>query len=422
MEIVAPPAHTARAWLAALLGLTVAACGSDPAGTEDTGANTDPQTSAPSTSAGPTTDSGDTTGPTTPTTSTTTDTTDGTAGLPTTTGDTTTGDTTIGDTTEGASSTGAESSTGEPLCVLVDSGPVVAEADGQVIENLHIVSAEGFAISVKGFKNVTIRNVWIEHSGGAGIGIGGGADDARIENVLIENTGAPEKGQNPSSGMNNIECYAAQRLTIAGARLVRGSSGVYLLECPDAKLGFLEGHDFRGPFPRGQLVQFNKSSGGILEDFSVINPQDTSWPEDNVNVYQSLDIEIRRGMIDGNNSPSGVGVIFDGDKALGVVEDVDTIRMGNGCFSDYAGSDGVVFRRTRCRENICEDQGRGKPLSNALMWAGHPGFTKIRLEDSHYFASCNGNLVWPAESFEVKELEEQDFTMREPIKVDLCWE
>ncbi|MFY0539434.1 hypothetical protein [Nannocystis pusilla] len=117
-----------------------------------------------------------------------------------------------------------------------------------------------------------------------------------------------------------------------------------------------------------------------------------------------------------------MGVIFDGDLALGVVEDVDAIRMGNGCFSDYAGSDGVVFRRTRCRENICEDQGRGAPLSNALMWAGHPGYTKIRLEDSHYFASCNNNLVWPDESFEVIELDELDFTMREPIVVPLCWE
>lgn len=315
------------------------------------------------------------------------------------------------------------STTGDqPACVLAESGPIVVDADDQVIENLHIVSTRGPAITIEGHPGVTIRNVWIEHAGGPGIAIGGGSDDVHIENVAIEHTGAPAQGENPSDGLNNIECYGSARPTITHARLVRGSSGAYLVECPDAHLSFLEGHDFRGPFPRGQLVQFNKSSGGVLEDFSVINPQDTSWPEDNVNIYQSVDVEVRRGMIDGNNSPSGVGVIFDGDLALGVVEDVDAIRMGNGCFSDYAGSDGVVFRRTRCRENICEDQGRGAPLSNALMWAGHPEYTKIRLEDSHYFASCNGNLVWPDESFEVIELEELDFTMRAPIEVQLCWE
>jgi hypothetical protein len=206
-------------------------------------------------------------------------------------------------------------------------------------------------------------------------------------------------------------------------RLTRGSSGIYLLQCPEAMMSFVEGHDFRGPFPRGQLAQFDKSDGAVLEDFSVVNPQDTSWPEDNVNVYQSVDVEIRRGLIDGNNSPSGVGVIFDGDLALGVVEDVDAIRMGNGCFSDYAGSDGVVFRRTRCRENICRDQGRGLPLSNALMWAGNPDFMQIRIEDSAYFEACNpGNLVWPQESFAVIELDEQDFALREAIAVELCWE
>jgi hypothetical protein len=194
-----------------------------------------------------------------------------------------------------------------------------------------------------------------------------------------------------------------------------------VLESPESHLSFIEGHDFRGPFPRGQVVQWDKSSKGVLEDFSVINPP-TSWPEDNVNIYQSVDMTIRRGHIDGNNSPSGVGVIFDGNLAKGVVEDVDAIRMGNGCFSDYAGSDGVIFRRTRCRENICEDQGRGKPLSNALMWAGHPGYTQIRLEASTYFKSCNGNTVWPVDSFAVIELKEEEFTMRAPIVNEFCWE
>jgi hypothetical protein len=312
------------------------------------------------------------------------------------------------------------STTGEPACVLEESGPITVSRDGQVIERMHVVSTDGPAIVVDGFANVVIRDVWIEHAGGPGVAISG-ADDLVIDHVAIEHTGAPESGANPSDGLINLSCYASARLAASEVRLVRGSSGAYLLECPDATLSRIEGHDFRGPFPRGQLVQLDKSDGVLLEDFSVVNPPG-SWPEDNVNIYQSIDATIRRGLIDGNNSPSGVGVIFDGDMALGVVEDVDAIRMGNGCFSDYAGSDGVVFRRTRCRENICEDQGRGPPLSNALMWTGHEGFTQIVLEDSHWFASCNGNLVWPEESFATLELDEQDFTLRDPIVADFCWE
>lgn len=319
-----------------------------------------------------------------------------------------------------SSSDGGSDSTGAPACTLSDSGPVVASADGQIIERLHIVSTDGPAIAVDGFANVVIRDVWIEHAGGPGIALSG-ADDAVIERVAIEHTGAPVQGANPSDELVNLSCFGSARLQATELRLLRGSSGAYLLECPDATLSRIEGHDFRGPFPRGQLAQFDKSDRAVLQDFSVVNPPG-SWPEDNVNVYQSDDVEIRRGLIDGNNSPSGVGVIFDGGMALGLVEDVDAIRMGNGCFSDYAGSDGVVFRRTRCRENICEDQGRGPPLSNALMWAGSPDFTQIRLEDSHHFASCNGNLVWPQESFAVLELDEQDFTLRDAIVAELCWQ
>lgn len=307
-------------------------------------------------------------------------------------------------------------------CSLTESGPIVASMDGQVIENLHVVSKSGAAITVEGHKNVVIRNVHIEHSGGPGIDIGAGSDDILIEDVSVEHTGAPPTGENPSADLVNISCYSASRPTIQRARLTRGSSGVYLLDCPDSQLHFLEGHDFRGPFPRGQLVQWDKSDGGTLEDFSVVNPK-TSWPEDNVNAYKSTGIQIRRGLIDGNNSPSGVGVIFDGDTGLGVVEDVDAIHMGNGCFSDYGGADGAVFRRTRCRDNICTDQGRGPPSSNALMFCGHPGYTQIRLEMSSYFAACNpGNIVWPVDTFAVAEAKEEDFTPRAPIALKLCWE
>ena len=233
---------------------------------------------------------------------------------------------------------------------------------------------------------------------------------------------APPSGANPDDGLINISCFDSQGITIKNARLTRGSSGAYLLQCPDSTLQFIEGHDFRGPFPRGQLAQWDKSDHPLLEDFSVENTAD-SWPEDNVNVYMTLDATIRRGLVDGNNSPSGVGVIFDGDTSTGLVEDVDAIRMGNGCFSNYAGADGNVFRRTRCRENICTDQGRGAPSSNALMWAGKPGLTQLRLEQSSYYDACNpGNIVWPEESFAVIEVVERDFTPRAPLAQSFCWE
>jgi hypothetical protein len=306
-------------------------------------------------------------------------------------------------------------------CTLAASGAIRVERDNQVVELLRIESTSGPAIQVDGHTGVVIRNVAIRHAGGPGIEFSN-ADDLRIENVSIEYTAAPATGQNPSSDLNNISGYSSARPTIINVRLTRGSSGIYLVESPDSKLTFIEGHDFRGPFPRGQLVQWDKSSNGSLEEFSVINPA-TSWPEDNVNIYQSTNVNVRRGFIDGNNSPSGVGVIFDGGPSTGLVEDVDAVHMGNGCFSDYDGGEGIIFRRTRCRDNICGSQGRGAPSSNALMWCGHPDRTTLRIEQSTYFAACNpGNVVWPRESFAQIELTEGDFTPRSPISVDLCWE
>lgn len=310
----------------------------------------------------------------------------------------------------------------KPTCKLVDSPPVVAKSDGQVIENLKIVAKGTPGIQVAGKKNVVIRNVLVLHEGAPGISLAN-ADGARIENVAVEHTGAPPSGKADSADRNDIDAYATAKLVVSGARLTRGSSGIYLNACPSAKLTQIEGYDFRGPFPRGQLVQFNASNDGLLDGFSVVNGH-TSWTEDNVNVYKSTNVVIRNGLVDGNNSPSGVGVIFDGDTGAGLVEDVDAVHMGNGCFSNYAGADGNTFRRVRCRDNICTSQdGRGAPSSNALMFAGKPtGTANTSLEQAKYFASCNGNLTWPAASFAKLELVKEDFALRAKIKVPLCWE
>jgi hypothetical protein len=183
----------------------------------------------------------------------------------------------------------------------------------------------------------------------------------------------------------------------------------------------------RGPFPRGQCVQLDKSDNVILEDFSYERVAGVSWEEDNISAYNSSNVTIRRGLIDGNNSPSGVGVMIeqtDGSKSGGLVEDVDTLRMGNGAFSGYPARN-VTFRRTRTRQNICTSQdGRGTPLSNALNWAGEPSrSSNLRVENSSYFALCNpNNLVWDRNKFSLVDIRSADFTPRSPIRVDFPWE
>ncbi len=303
-------------------------------------------------------------------------------------------------------------------CTLTPSGAVVVDTPGAVVELLDITTDGEDALVVTA-DGVTVRDVHIRHHGGTGISVSN-ASDVVIQRVDIENTGAPATGAAASADENNIQTYRAPNITIRHARLTRGSTGIYLQESPGSVLNDIEGHDFRGPFPRGQLVQWNTSNDGLLDGFSVVNDAG-SWTEDNVNVYHTTGATIRNGLVDGNNSPSGVGVIFD-EMGSGLVEDVDAVHMGNGCFSTYAGLGGSVFRRTRCRDNICEDQGRGLPSSNALMWAGNPDGTLTRVEDSSYWSSCNGNISWPDTSFEVLELTEREFTARAPLDLAFCFE
>ncbi len=308
-----------------------------------------------------------------------------------------------------------------PACLLRASGPVVATRDGQVISGLSIVAKGEPAIRVAGFSKVRIENVRIDHEGAAGI-LFTDAPDLKIDGVSVEHSGAPVSGQNPSSTLNNIEGHDSPRASISNVYLTGGSAGIYLVQSPDSLISNAVGKNMRGPAPRGQFVQLNGSNGVSIQDFYVENDA-SSWPSAGVDVYNSHDAHIARGLIDGNNDPSGVGVVFNGGSSSGVVDDVDAVHMGNGCFSALraAPTAQVVFRRTRCRDNICKDQGRGVPLSGGIMWTGSPDGTAPRLEQSSYFDAC-GPLTWPTDGFMPSELTEEDFTVRQPVSVRFCWE
>ena len=294
---------------------------------------------------------------------------------------------------------------------LTDSPPITATQNNQVIENVRIEAINEPGIRVSDFSNVIIRNVEIIHKGGPGIKCSN-APGLTIKNVAITHIGPGVPL--PSDSENNIDCYQSDGLTVTAARLEGGSSGIYVLNSLKAHLSFIEGYDFRGPLPRGQLVQFNKSPNCTLEDFSAIHDPLASWPEDNVSVLVSDNCVIKRGLLDGNNSVHGVAVMFE-QSNNGLLEDVDAVRQANGNFSAWP-ADKVVFRRSRARDNICGDQGRGVPSSNGLVWSGKPGSKALRIEDSHYYNLCNpDNKVWSKAGFNAVEISSLDFQARNPI-------
>lgn len=315
---------------------------------------------------------------------------------------------------------GSGSGGGGPM-PLADSGPISATVNGDLIENLRVTADCEVGIRVDGYENVTIRNVEIHHSCTHGISANF-ADGLTIQDVRIVRTDVPQAGPAPTIG-NNIHIANSHNIRVTRAQLWRGSSGFWSVNSFDAQLRFIEGHDFRGPFPRGQLAQFDKSSSCLLENFSAENPVSTSWVEDNVSIYRSFDCVIRLGLLDGNNAPSGVGVMFELRNMIagGLVEDVDTIRQMNGSFSSVGGQ-GVIFRRTRARDNSCVSVGRGDPLSGGLIWASFSGATGTRIEDSAVWNQCRGQIAWDQSTMDLVEIVEEDFPLRAPIRLTFPWD
>ena len=280
----------------------------------------------------------------------------------------------------------------QPIALTRSPKAIQSSYDGQVIENLDLYVDSGDAIMVT-HDNVITRNVRIHHAEGSGIVVSG-ASNVTIENCEIINSDPPA-GNQPESKADiiNIKVYGSPNLTVDHVTVRDGSSGIYLVESPRAKISNVEGYNFHGPFPRGQFVQFDKSHDSTLTSFYTLSDGAQSYTEDNVSIYHSKNVKISNGLIDGNNSPSGVGIMFEGNSEGGSADHVDAIRMGNGAFSSY--SKDVTFDFTRSFDNIASDQGRGKPMSNALIWNVSASGISI-LHSSYTHPAKRNNIVWGA--------------------------
>ncbi|MEM9462975.1 MAG: right-handed parallel beta-helix repeat-containing protein [Myxococcota bacterium] len=337
--------------------------------------------------------------------------------------------------------------------MLRESGPVVVNRDGQVVENLRIIAdGNNPGITVVDFRDVVIRHCEIHHQGSHGVSFAN-ADNIHIHDVAIEHD-RDENGPHAHAEQDNIRGVNSTGVVLERVRITRGASGINLADTPSAHLAEIEGHDIRGPGD-ANFVRLHHSDQAILEDFSIINPLDTGRPEDLVWINHSSDVIVRRGLLDGHNSRFGYGVLFrqiSNKHRGGLVEDVDAVRMTNGGFSAFEIGFAIVFRRTRARDNICEivsvpiddcpkedigENGGCIPGSGGRSWAGDLELVdedQLDIQDSAFFNTCPPTPVWPESAFISCDgetsthppgdcgLEEIDFVPRAPIELTMCWE
>ena len=110
------------------------------------------------------------------------------------------------------------------------------------------------AIELVECKRVTIRNCWIHDSTNCG-----------------------------------VSTYRCQQVLIQGCRFERVASGVYALESQQIQVVGNFARNVAGPFPRGQLAQFDDvtGTGNVIRANYAINDLGQSHPEDVISLFKS---------------------------------------------------------------------------------------------------------------------------------------
>ena len=334
---------------------------------------------------------------------------------------------------------------------LESSGSITLRSgDSTVVQNLFIEAGLGVecAIDIKDLNNVVIKNVEIRH---ANVGIcARNAANLTIENVRLISTSMPSTGPHCEHGVAecfhdkknwanpndrvaiftiNAENSNYSRISIRGA-----ATGFYVNDSPNTQVSSVTCEDMRGPFPRGQCAQFVRSDGSSIDNFYAKNIEGASHGEDNINAFKSDNVTVSNGLIDGNFSIHGIGVIADSGADDMRVLDVDVTNTANGALNVWSNDDATVGRNfyaenIRVKNTQCESRQGLIPSSGGLIAANHPMSVNSRFVNVQYFNHCRKftTFCMPGDSCRLNntgsaDIREEDFTLKQPLKLVFPWE
>lgn len=270
------------------------------------------------------------------------------------------------------------------------------------VENLKLTIETGQApaIGIYNSDGVTLKNIEITHKGhsrvkggspyldesGAGIFFKESANIA-MENIKVALSHGPNQYATTGECANkycgpfpyamvyayNIYGQDSPSPKLTNVYTKDGSTGFWCKDCPDGVITHYKGENFHGPFPRGQCFQVVSSERFIVQDFTCVNDNEVAFNEDVASIWNSSNSIARRGVINGGNSPTGVGIISEMSSHI-LVEDIDVTQIGGVSFSAY-GATNVTFLRTRAIRNhgdggclklhgYCKDSTGNYPLSD----------------------------------------------------------
>lgn len=340
-----------------------------------------------------------------------------------------------------------------PVLQLQESGPVVSTHDGQVIENLRIDANtdHSCAISVKGHKNVVIRNVYITHKN---LGIcAEEAESVLIQKARVVSTSAPKRGPHCRHGVEdcrrskdlratadkrlNIKIHKSDNAVVDFVETEKGASGILVRYSNNVHLTSIRCFDVRGPRPRGGCLQFEGSHFGSMKNFYSKNILDVSADLDTINAWKSDYVTISNGLVDGSFGINGAGAVADNGSDNFTISDVDFVRTSGmaAAVSSSGPNDTIgshfVAENIRVRDTVCVAHGGGPPSSGGLVVWVKGGADYPRVSNYTYFNHCRKYTVHclnrscrdrnggKGGQFDIRE---QDFTPREPLQLLFDWE
>jgi len=88
---------------------------------------------------------------------------------------------------------------------------------------------------------------------------------------------------------NGVEIMRSKEVRVQGCRIENVSSAVYAQESQNLQITGCFARNVNGPFPRGQMVQFNNVTGrgNVISGNYAINDHGKSNPEDVISLFQS---------------------------------------------------------------------------------------------------------------------------------------
>lgn len=202
-------------------------------------------------------------------------------------------------------------------------GGVTTSTNGQVISDA-IIEANGTAITVA-HNNVTIKNCKIVYNcSGQSTAYGiyaSGKSGLTVIDCEIINMGIPMRGEAGSTTQSCVRMDNGGDLTIARVTVRGGSTGVQLVGITNSDISFLEGHDIRGPQPRGSVIQWASCLGThTAVDMSSEVMPGTSHPEDSFSVFKTPNVTMERIKAPlGTDGPSGRGLVIEGPQSVDCV-------------------------------------------------------------------------------------------------------